>query len=335
MKLKNIMLNNKFKQDLFSFFPKYLIFELFILSAFVFYFVFTYIELKDLNVVIPKIIFLIMAAFRVLPGINKIIINSQVLRTNSATIVNIYNEKLQSKKIKFFNKDKAFTFKNELNLQKVNLEYSSGKTILENINIRIQKGDILGIYGASGSGKTTLINLFLGLLKPTSGSILIDNKYDLFENSSTWHKFISFVPQKIFMKNDSITNNIAFAVESDFIDEKKVNFLIKLCNLNNFVENKRKADQIFVGDDANKISGGQAQRIGIARGLYKNPEVLILDEATNNLDEQNEQEILLKIKDLFKKEKKTAIIVSHNHEILKLNCDYIFKLTNGKIENIK
>ena len=189
----------------------------------------------------------------------------------------------------------------------------------------------MGIFGPSGSGKTTFINLCLGLIKPTDGEIIIDNKFDLFENSSLWHKILGFVPQRIFMKNDNITKNIAFAVENELIDEKKINNLIKLCNLNTLVENKEKGDHIFIGDDAAKISGGQAQRIGIARGLYKNPDFLILDEATNNLDQKNEEEIMFRIKNFLKKEKKTAIISSHNLEILKKNCDYMLSFEDQTI----
>ena len=329
-KLKIIILNNNFKSEFYSFYPRFII-EFLVLSAFVIYFVFMYVDLKDLDSVIPKIIFLIMAVFRILPGINRIITNSQNLRKNSASIINIHKEKVKSKTIKLFIKDKNFVFNDSLKFNKVNFNYDNGKKVFKDINLKINKGEIVGIFGPSGSGKTTFINLCLGLIKPTDGEIIIDNKFDLFENSFLWHKILGFVPQRIFMKNDNITKNIAFAVENELIDEKKINNLIKLCNLNTLVENKEKGDHIFIGDDAAKISGGQAQRIGIARGLYKNPDFLILDEATNNLDQKNEEEIMFRIKNFLKKEKKTAIISSHNLEILKKNCDYILSFEDQTI----
>ena len=329
-KLKIIILNNNFKSDFFSFYPRFII-EFLVLSAFVIYFVFMYVDLKDLDSVIPKIIFLIMAVFRILPGINRIITNNQNLRKNSASIINIHKEKVKSKIIKLFNKDKNFVFNDSLKFNKVNFNYDNGKKVFKDTNLKINKGEIVGIFGPSGSGKTTFINLCLGLIKPSSGEIIIDNKFDLFENSYLWHKILGFVPQRIFMKNDNITKNIAFAVENELIDEKKINNLIKFCNLDTFVENKEKGDYFFIGDDAVKISGGQAQRIGIARGLYKNPDFLILDEATNNLDQKNEEEIMFKINNFLKKEKKTAIISSHNLEILRKNCDYILSFEDQTI----
>ncbi len=332
-KLKKIILINNFKSDIFSFYPRFII-ELIVLSAFILYFVFTYIGLNDLDEIVPKMVFLIMAAFRMLPGINRIVTNTQTLRKNSASIINIHKENIKSKSNKIFNKDKNFNFNDSLKFKDVHFSYDKNKKVLQNINLEIKKGEVIGIFGSSGSGKTTFINLCLGLIKPTSGSILIDNNFDLFDNSSSWHKILGFVPQKIFMKNDNITKNIAFAVENELIDSERINYLIHLSNLKSFVKDKDAADKIIIGDDAAKISGGQAQRIGIARGLYKNPEFLILDEATNNLDEKNEREIMTNLKNILKKDNKTGIISSHNLEVLKNNCDYILSFKDQTITKL-
>jgi len=256
------------------------------------------------------------------------------LRKNSASIINIYKENVKSKSNKIFNKDKNFNFNDSLKFKNVIFSYDKNKNILQNINLEIKKGEVIGIFGSSGSGKTTFINLCLGLIKPTSGKILIDNNFDLFENSTLWHKILGFVPQKIFMKNDNITKNIAFAVEDELIDFERINYLIELSNLKSFVKDKESADKIIIGDDAVKISGGQAQRIGIARGLYKNPEFLILDEATNNLDEKNEREIMTNLTKILKKHNKTGIISSHNYEVLKKNCDYILSFKDQTITKL-
>ena len=207
-----------------------------------------------------------MAVFRILPGINRIITNTQNLRKNSASIINIHKEKVKSKTNKLFIKDKNFVFNDSLKFNKVNFNYDNGKKVFKDINLKINKGEIVGIFGPSGSGKTTFINLCLGLIKPTDGEIIIDNKFDLFENSSLWHKILGFVPQRIFMKNDNITKNIAFAVENELIDEK-INNLIELCNLNTFVENKEKGDHFFIGDDAVKFQRASPENRNSKRSL--------------------------------------------------------------------
>ena len=253
-----------------------------------------------LNTILPQIVFLVMAAFRILPGINRIILNAQTLRKNLATIKNIHNEKLISQSEVNQNYKEDFTFNKSMNFENVSFRYNENY-ILKNINFKIQKGDIVGLFGSSGSGKTTFINLCLGLIKPSEGKIIIDERYDLFENSKKYFDILGFVPQKTFMQNTSVSKNIAFALDEEKIDENKINELIEFCNLKNFLKDKKQADNLIVGDNAIKISGGQAQRIGIARSIYKDPKILIFDEATNNLDEENEKNIISKLVQKLKK----------------------------------
>tara|TARA_Y100000816_G_C26104662_1_gene586560 strand:+ start:1954 stop:3699 length:1746 start_codon:yes stop_codon:yes gene_type:complete len=334
-RIKKITLNNQFENDIFSFYPKILI-ELFVLSTFVIYFVITFIEIdiSNINSIIPKVVFLVIAAFRVLPSINRIILNVQLLKKNSASINNIYREKFETKIIKNILSEKNVSFKKEITFNNVNFGYESDQTVLRDVNLSIKKGEIVGIYGSSGSGKTTFINLFLALLKPSKGSIKIDDKHELFENSFSWHKLISFVPQKIFTQNTNITKNIAFGVPDDLINEDKINQSIKISNLENFVANTHEANQVYIGDKAERISGGQAQRIGIARSIYKNPEILILDEATNNLDEKNEYEIISNLRKYFKEKNNTIIISSHNLDLLRNFCDEILFFNNKVIKKL-
>ncbi len=335
-KIKKTTLENNFKDSIFSFYPKIII-ELLVLSFLIIYFVTIFVgtSLEELNLMLPNLVFLVVAAFRILPSINRIILNIQILKKNSASIVNINKEKLELKYPETIIEEENISFNKEINFKDVFFSYDNEKDILKNVNLKIKKGEIIGIFGASGSGKTTFINLILGLLKPSKGKIIIDNKKELFQNSQNWQKLLSFVPQKIFMQNTSITRNIAFAQDENLISESKINEAIKISNLFNFVKDKKKSDQIFIGDNAIKISGGQAQRIGIARSYYKNPELLILDEATNNLDEKNENEIILNLKNYFNKYNRTIIISSHNLEMLKKNCNQIFIFNKQKIEELK
>ncbi len=335
-KIKKTTLENDFKDSIFSFYPKIII-ELLVLSFLMIYFVTIFVgtSLEDLNSMLPNLVFLVLAAFRILPSINRIILNIQILKKNSASIQNIRKEKIELKLRENENAMETISFKNEITFKDVSFSYNNEKEILKNINIKIKKGEIIGIFGASGSGKTTFINLILGLLKPSKGKITIDNKKELFQNSQNWQKLLGFVPQKIFMQNTSVTRNIAFAQDENFISETKINEAIKISNLTNFVKDKEKGDKISIGDNAIKISGGQAQRIGIARSYYKNPEILILDEATNNLDEQNENEIILNLKNYFNEHNRTMIISSHNLEMLRKNCDQIFFFNKKNIEEMK
>ena len=335
-KIKKTTLENNFKDSIFSFYPKIII-ELLVLSFLIIYFVTIFVgtSLEELNLMLPNLVFLVVAAFRILPSINRIILNIQILKKNSASIVNINKEKLELKYPETIIEEENISFNKEINFKDVFFSYDNENDILKNVNLKIKKGEIIGIFGASGSGKTTFINLILGLLKPSKGKIIIDNKKELFQNSQNWQKLLSFVPQKIFMQNTSITRNIAFAQDENLISESKINEAIKISNLSNFVKDKKKSDQIFIGDNAIKISGGQAQRIGIARSYYKNPEILVLDEATNNLDEKNENEIILNLKNYFNKYNRTIVISSHNLDMLKKNCNQIFIFNKQKIEELK
>ena len=331
-KIKNVMLQNTFKSSLLSYYPRFII-EFFTLSAFLIYFVFSYIQIDNIKEFIPTISFVVMSAFRVLPSINRVVSNIQNLQRTSASIHNLNKENINSKKIRIYNKDKNFNFEKFIKFSGIEFSYNEKQTVLKNLNLTINKGDRIGIFGSSGSGKTTFLNLLLGLVKPTKGNVKIDNKFDLHENSTTWHKKLGFVPQRAYMQNTSVTKNIAFGVNEELIEKDKINSLIKFCKIDEFASNKEAADKIFIGDDGNKISGGQAQRIGIARGLYRDSEVLVFDEATNSLDEKNEREILVNLTNKISKNK-TIIIVSHHEENLKKYCNKVYQIKNGEFEVI-
>ena len=222
-----------------------------------------------------------------------------VVSKNITSIKNTNNESIQ--KIKNDFKDKI-VFKN------VSFSYDSNKKILDDMNLEIKKGDFIGIFGETGSGKSTFLNILLGLIFPNKGKILMDSK-EILTDLSNWQAQIGFVPQSIHLLDDSIKNNIAFGLSEDEIDILSLRQAIKDAELDNFVNSLSENFNTKVGERGARISGGQLQRIGIARALYKNSQVLIFDEATGSLDSETESNLMNTINKL--KKDKTIIFVSH------------------------
>ena len=196
---------------------------------------------------------------------------------------------------------------------------------MKDLNLQIKKGDCIGIIGDSGSGKSTFIDILSGLIEPEENSILID-KTDLKLFIDDWKKNIGYVSQHLFLIDDTIKNNIAFGKKE--IDLSLLNKAVKSSMLEDFVSNLPNNLNTSVGELGKKISGGQRQRIGIARALYKDPEILVFDEATNALDPNTEKNIMSTIYNL--KNKKTIIIISHKFNILN-KCDKIFQIIEGRM----
>jgi len=219
---------------------------------------------------------------------------------------------------------KKITFKN------VDFKYvSTDKNVLHNISFEVKENDFLGIIGTSGSGKSTILHLLSGLLKPNKGSIIL-NDYDKNNiNEYNLNNKISYVPQDSFILDSTLEKNIAFADQEHEINQKKISECLSFTNLGNFVENLPKKTKSLLGDDGSKISHGQRQRIGLARAIYNDPNVIILDESLNALDYDNEKEILSNIKQL---NNKILIFVSHRLESLKL-CNKLLILSDGIIKD--
>ena len=233
---------------------------------------------------------------------------------------NIEQEKF-SKKIKF-ETPKSIRFEN------VNFTYDdNNKFTLKNINLEIKKNSICGIVGESGSGKSTIVDILLGLLKPNSGKILFDEKIidykTLFNN-----KVFGYVPQNIYLNEGSIKENIAFGVDKNEIDENKIKKLLKFVNLYDYVSGLKDYIDTKVNYLGSNFSGGQVQRLGIARSLYYDPKFVILDEATNSLDPQNEKMLLKELKSM--KTEVTFIVISHRDSTISA-CDTVYKIKNGLI----
>ena len=212
----------------------------------------------------------------------------------------------------FLSKNKCINFINELN------------HILE---LRISKNEFIGIVGESGSGKSTFANLLIGLLEPTSGDIKVDNK-DIKFMLSSWKKIIGYVPQEVYLLDDTLRRNIALAVPDLEIDDNKIVEVLIESDLKKYVDNLSLGVDTIVGERGFRISGGERQRIGIARALYTSPDILIFDESTSSLDYDTENEIIDNLSRF--KDKRTIIFISHRKETLKY-CNKIYKLKNFQL----
>ena len=281
---------------------------------------------------LPKAGMFFIAFFRMMPSANKILIAFQSINFSRASVRLLNNEfkfinKLKPKKK--LNDIKKISLNNQIEIKNLNFFYDFEKNgfSLSNINLKIKKGELIGICGESGSGKSTLVDLILGLYEPNSGKILYDD-ININKDVQAWQKIIGYVPQSIFLIDDSIKNNIALGTREKDIDLLRLNYAIIKSKLEEFVKFSKNDIDTFVGEKGAKISGGQLQRIGIARALYKDSEIIIFDEATSALDEETEDEILKTIFEL--KRKVTVILISHNKRVLEL-CDRIINIHQGKI----
>ena len=214
-------------------------------------------------------------------------------------------------------------------MSNINFEYEKNNLILKNINLTIKKNRFVVIMGASGSGKSTLLKLILGLLDPTKGKVLVDNQ-PVINNPNKWQEKINFVPQDVFILDDSLKNNITLEITEKQIDFDKLESAIDASNLRSFVNSLSAGYNTILGDKGSRISGGQKQRIGIARAMYANSEVIILDESTSSIDEKSQNEILTKLNQL---KNKTVIFITHDSKIKKY-CDEIYLLKNNTLKKL-
>lgn len=272
----------------------------------------------------------VAAGLKLMPSVNRIISSFISMRYSYISLNIIYKElRIKNNKPKNYEKIKSKTkFEKDINFKNVYFKYPEKiEYVLNKVNIKIKSNNIIGLVGESGSGKTTFIDILSGLLRPTKGQILIDGK-SISGKERSWQNNIGYIPQLIFLTDDTIKNNIAFGEKKENIDNQKINKVLLISSLKKFIKNLPLKLNYKVGEYGNRISGGQRQRIGIARALYNNPKVLIMDEATSALDLKTEKEIMKSI--YLMKGKKTILISSHNKNILN-KCDIIFKFNKGKI----
>ena len=271
------------------------------------------------------------AALKILPAANRLTNLFVVMRYGYASVEELYKDlHLEIKEIPYDknNIENKLQFKDHLKFKNIYYAYPENKAIiLKNINLEIKPNTTIGLIGESGSGKTTFIDLLIGILNPSKGEIIVDDK-NISLNLRKWQNNIGYIPQFIYLIDDSIKKNIAFGLKEEIIDINKVENTLEISQMKNFVETLPKKIETKVGEFGVRLSGGQRQRIGIARALYNNPNLLVMDEATSSLDEETEREIMNSI--YLMKGKKTILISSHKKSILE-RCDIIFRFDNGKI----
>lgn len=220
-------------------------------------------------------------------------------------------------------------FEKELDIKRICYHYPNvEENVIDYVDFKVQKGQTIALIGESGAGKTTMADIILGLLTPQYGKIKADGM-DIFKNIDLWHKNIGYIPQTIYLSDDTIRNNIAFGVFEEEIDEHAVVEALKKAQLYEFVEGLSDGMDTVVGDRGVRLSGGQRQRIGIARALYHDPEILVLDEATSALDSETEAAVMAAVDSL--RNEKTMIIIAHRLTTIQ-NADVIFEIVNGKAE---
>ena len=291
--------------------------------------------------IFPVLATIAVAMIRIIPSFNNL--NTSLILSKSLKIStnHIYKELFKLKNIKkiIISKDLRDIKSNfkkdiygDIEFKNINFRYpSSKKYIFKNLNLKFKKDQIIGIIGESGSGKTTLIDLILGLLKPTSG-IITSNNINIDLNKYQWRKILGYVPQDIYLIDESIKKNILIGLKKSEINIKRFNQSLKQSRVNKFINKLDKKLNTNVGEMGVKISGGQKQRIGIARALYKDPKVIIFDEATSSLDKINEKKIITDIKNLSKN--RIVIFVTHKKENLKF-ADKILRVYENKVLQIK
>jgi ABC-type multidrug transport system fused ATPase/permease subunit len=292
----------------------------------------------DIKIFIPTIGLFSFAVFRIMPSINRILSQFTSLRYSDSVLDELHNilKNDASPTARFKensnNNNLISCFNNEINLANISFKYDESQNfILKNVNLKIKKDSKIAIIGQSGNGKSTLLDLILGVLEPTSGKIFFDDN-DILKKSLNYQKLIGYIPQSIFLIDDNIKNNICFALDKNEIDSQKLQNAIKKSALYDFIETLPQSLETMIGERGVRLSGGQLQRIGIARALYNDPEILILDEATSALDESIEDDI---IKEIFSKNlKKTVIFATHRKAIIKY-CDYCYEIKDKNLIQIK
>ena len=269
----------------------------------------------DLSYLIPTLGLLAISAFRLLPCINRIISNAQSMLNSVASINAVYENLNQKKEFSEKINKINYTFKDKIELKNFSYKYpNSNKNIFNDTNLIITKNDFVCIAGESGVGKTTLADIILGLLPPTHGKIFIDDQELDKNNLSSWQSKIGFVPQSIILFNDTIKENIALSNDETNFDQKAFRDAIKNAQLVDFINEKDQKENFIIDEKGKNLSVGQIQRIGIARALYFNPDILVFDEFTSALDEKNQDNLIEVIKNISKD--KTIIVISHSQKIL-------------------
>ena len=284
----------------------------------------------NFNQSLPIISLYALAGYRLIPALQHVYTSFTQLRFVKPAIDKMYDEIRKLKLIENYQTDDDLEMKKKIVLKNINFTYpKSEKKILSDINLTIPAKSTVGFIGVTGSGKTTAIDIILGLLEPQKGSVEVDGKTITINNSRNWQKQIGYVPQNIYLNDDTIESNVALGINPNKINIDLLEKACKIANIHDFITNDLpKKYKTTIGERGIRLSGGQRQRIGIARALYNNPKVLIFDEATSALDNKTEQLVMDAVNNL--NNDITIILIAHRLNTVK-KCDIIFKFEKGKL----
>lgn len=292
---------------------------------------------KPLTEIIPLVSFFAFAGYRLLPSFQDIFNSLTVLKFNTAVLDKIHKDMIDGDLGKDniqFDREiiQPLPFNDRIELKNICFSYpGNNKLALENIDLVINKGSFIAFIGKTGAGKTTLVDLLLGLLHPNKGLFTVDGVKITDKNIRDWQANLGYVPQQIYLADDSITRNIAFGLSDEKIDLEQVKNAAQMANLHDFIiKELPHGYSTMIGERGIRLSGGQRQRIGIARALYYNPQILIFDEATSSLDNATEKDVLNAIERVAKL--KTMIVIAHRLTTVK-NSDIVYLMKKGKIVN--
>lgn len=286
----------------------------------------------DITYFVPILSVFAIAAFRLLPSFNRITEYLGTILYQKSAITSIYEDlkeidELNAQKREKNKEEKAIQFQNKIEIKDLTFSYPGAeKEVLKDLNLEIRKKSSVAFIGHSGAGKTTLADILMGLLKPAKGDVCVDG-VSIFEGLNSWHQIIGYIPQTIYLMDDTIKNNIAFGIEEKEIDPARLKYAVEQAQLSQLIEELEFGLDTKIGEMGVRLSGGQRQRIGIARALYHNPEILVLDEATSALDNETEKAVMDAIETLHGK--MTLIIIAHRLSTIK-DCDYVYEIGDGK-----
>lgn len=282
---------------------------------------------RPLSDIVPILGLFAAAAFRVMPSINRLLMATQTLIFNRSIIASVYRDfLLDSPEVN--SAQRVEPFAKQLELKDVSFKYPTAATpSLQDVSLVVKRGEAVGFVGPSGAGKSTLVDVILGLFAPTSGVVSVDGS-DVHQNLRNWQNQIGYVPQAIYLTDDTLRRNVAFGLNDENIDDDLVREAIRLAQLQEFVSTLPDGLETVVGERGVRLSGGQRQRIGIARALYHKPSVLVLDEATSSLDTPTEHGVMQAVQAL--QGSKTVIIVAHRLSTVEY-CDRLYRIEDSRI----
>lgn len=291
---------------------------------------------RELSAVLPTLSLFAAAAFRLMPSINRILNSVTQMRFSSHSVYVLAHDLMELKAIEEMSQraNRSRTgvrqqgLETEIALRNVVYQYpGASDASLRSVSLTIPKGTSVGFVGSSGAGKTTIVDVILGLLPPTQGQVLVDGR-DIYQDLSAWQRLIGYIPQSIYLCDDTLRNNIAFAIPANEINEDWIESALESAQLTELVNSLPQGLDTLVGERGVRLSGGQRQRVGIARALYHNPEVLVMDEATAALDNQTEAGVMEAVEKLSGE--KTLIMIAHRLSTVK-NCDRLYFMNQGQI----